>query len=123
MYFCAAASSENDHGSMNLDSNTAPVPSTMPSNVAARNRITGMLDPALDRRDDLAGVALVPLPIERFGNHPELDDEIAGEVFRFGFAALLSPEAKKGGLIVAHDDPSIGAADEVAAVSAVPRFC
>src|SRR5262245_33392994 len=35
MYFSAAASSENDHGSMNLASNTASVPSTMPSRVAA----------------------------------------------------------------------------------------
>src|SRR5262249_29527569 len=34
MYFSAAASSENDHGSMNLASNTASVPSTMPSRVA-----------------------------------------------------------------------------------------
>src|SRR5215831_21390060 len=34
MYFSAAASSENDHGSMNLASNTAPLPSTMPSRVA-----------------------------------------------------------------------------------------
>src|SRR5262245_2332596 len=35
MYFSATASSENDHGSMNLASNTASVPSTMPSRVAA----------------------------------------------------------------------------------------
>ena len=35
MYFSAAASSENDQGSMNLASNTAPVASTMPSRVAA----------------------------------------------------------------------------------------
>src|SRR6266446_10302731 len=34
MYFSAAASSENDHGSINLDSKTAPVPSTVPSRVA-----------------------------------------------------------------------------------------
>src|SRR5215467_4657431 len=34
MYFSAAASSEKDHGSMNLDSKTAPVPSTVPSRVA-----------------------------------------------------------------------------------------
>src|SRR5262249_45431468 len=33
MYFSAAASPENDQGSMNLASNTAPVPSTMPSRV------------------------------------------------------------------------------------------
>ena len=41
MYFSAAASSENDHGSMNLASNTASVPSTMPSSVAA---IQGMAE-------------------------------------------------------------------------------
>src|SRR5215831_15631800 len=35
MYFSAAASSENDHGSMNLVSNTASIPSTTPSRVAA----------------------------------------------------------------------------------------
>ena len=35
MCFSAAPSSENDQGSMNLASNTAPVASTMPSRVAA----------------------------------------------------------------------------------------
>jgi hypothetical protein len=35
MYFSAAASSENDQGSMNLASNTASTPSTTPSRVAA----------------------------------------------------------------------------------------
>src|SRR6516225_102129 len=35
IYFSTAASSENDHGSMNLASNTASVPSMMPSRVAA----------------------------------------------------------------------------------------
>src|SRR5271154_2711291 len=33
-HFSAAASSENDHGSMNLASNTASVSSTLPSRVA-----------------------------------------------------------------------------------------
>ena len=37
-----------------------------------------VLDPPLDRRDDLAGVALVPMPVEGFGYDPELDDKIAG---------------------------------------------
>src|SRR6516165_2238936 len=46
IYFSAAASSENDHGSMNSDSKTAPVPSTMPSRVAA---IQGMAE-CLTRR-------------------------------------------------------------------------
>jgi hypothetical protein len=35
MYFWTAASSEKDQGSMNLASNTAPVPATIPSRVAA----------------------------------------------------------------------------------------
>src|SRR5580700_7932251 len=41
MYFSAAASSENDHGSMNLDSKTAPELSTRPSRVAAIHRTAG----------------------------------------------------------------------------------
>ncbi len=41
MCFSAAASSENDHGSMNLASNTAPVPETIPSRVAPIHRMTG----------------------------------------------------------------------------------
>jgi len=39
--FSAAPSSENDQGSMNLASKTAPVPSTIPSSVAAIQRLTG----------------------------------------------------------------------------------
>src|ERR1700738_2925124 len=39
--FSAADSSENDQGSMNFASKTAPVLSTMPSSVAAIQRITG----------------------------------------------------------------------------------
>jgi hypothetical protein len=38
MRFSAAASSENDQGSMNSASNTVPVPSTTPSSVAAIQR-------------------------------------------------------------------------------------
>ena len=41
MYFSADPSSENDHGSMNLASNTAPVPSTFPSRVAPIHRLIG----------------------------------------------------------------------------------
>jgi len=41
MCFSAAPSSENDQGSMNLASKTAPEPSTMPSSVAAIHRFTG----------------------------------------------------------------------------------
>src|SRR5215831_18250522 len=41
MCFSAAASSENDHGSINLASNTAPEAATMPSRVAPIHRLTG----------------------------------------------------------------------------------
>src|SRR6266571_8296487 len=71
IYFSAAASSENDQGSMNLASNTAPVPSTMPSRVAT---IHGMAE-CFTRRwtsDGAAGVALIPAPVEVFGRLPEL---------------------------------------------------
>ncbi len=54
MYFSAAASSENDQGSMNLASKTAPTCSTIPSRVAAIQRITGWLDPPLHVRNRLA---------------------------------------------------------------------
>src|SRR5215510_5384521 len=43
MYFSAAASSEKDHCSMNLDSNTASVPSTSPSRVATIHAIAECL--------------------------------------------------------------------------------
>jgi hypothetical protein len=41
----------------------------------------------------LAGIGLIPAPIKLLGHHPELDDEIAGQVLRFKLATLFSPEA------------------------------
>ena len=61
---------------------------------------------------DLAGVALVPVPVELLGHEPELDDEVAGQVLRLGLAALFPPEPEQGGFVSPHDDPGIGAADE-----------
>jgi hypothetical protein len=52
------------------------------------------------------------MPVEGFSHQPELDDEVAGEVRRFGFAPFLAPQAYQGGFIVAHDDAGVGAADE-----------
>ena len=54
---------------------------------------------ALDVFEDLAGIALVPVPIERFGHEAKLDDEVAGEVLRLDLAAFLPPEAEQGGLV------------------------
>jgi hypothetical protein len=62
---------------MNLDSNTAPVPWTMPSKVAAKKSDHRVLDVPLDRCDDLAGVAFIPVSVQRFGDDPELDHEVA----------------------------------------------
>ena len=67
MYFSAAASSENDQGSMNLASNTAPVPSTMPSRVAAIQGCAGCLTPRWTSFDCWPGIALVPRAVEVLG--------------------------------------------------------
>src|SRR5580693_1068838 len=104
--FSAAASSENDHGSMNLASNTAPLPATMPSRVAPIHRST-VPQPMLNAFDRLPGVALVPMPVEGFSHEPELDDEVAGQVLRLGLSTLFLPEAEDGAFVAAHDDPSV----------------
>src|SRR6516225_8473019 len=67
LYFSAAPSSENDQGSINLASNTASVPSTIPSRVAAIQRNCRMPDPALHVADLPAAVALIPRAIELLG--------------------------------------------------------
>ena len=116
MYFSAAASSENDQGSMNLASNTASVPSTMPSRVAAIQGMAECLTRRWTSRDAPAGIALVPGAVELLGGGPELHDEVAGQVLRLGLAPLLAPKADQGGFIAAHDDPGVRAADERAAI-------
>src|SRR5262245_26654633 len=110
MYFSAAASSENDHGNMNLASNTASVPSTIPSRVAA---IQGMAE-CLTRPP--SGVALVPGPVEVLGGGPKLHDQIAGEVLGLGLPSLFPPQPHQGGLVLPHDDPGVRAADEGSAI-------
>ncbi len=75
-----------------------------------------MPDVPLDVRDDLAGIGLVPAPVEVLGGQAELDDEVAGEVLRLDLAALFPPQPQQGGLVIAHDDPGVRAADEVAAI-------
>ena len=50
-----------------------------------------MLDPPLYILDGMTGVALVPAPIEVFGDRAQLYDQIMSEIFRFGLAALLAP--------------------------------
>ena len=116
MYFSAAASSENDHGSMNLASNTASLPSTRPSSVAAIQRSAGCRTCRWTSVMTWPVLASIPAPVQVLGRQAELDDEVAREVLRLDLAALLAPEPEEGGLVVAHDDPGIGAADEVATI-------
>ena len=71
-----------------------------------------MAEPALNGLDALPGIALVPAPVESLGRHPELDDEVPGEVLGLDFSAFLVPEAEEGSFVAAHDDPGVGAADK-----------
>ena len=66
---------------------------------------------------DLAGIALVPVPVEGLGHDAELDDEVAGEVLGLDLAALFPPEAQQGRLVIAHDDPGVRAADELTSIN------
>ena len=70
MCFSAAASSENDQGSMNLASNTAPVPSTMPSRVAAIHLFTGCRTRRWMSLTAWPVLRSYQSPIERLGHDP-----------------------------------------------------
>jgi hypothetical protein len=54
-----------------------------------------MPDMPLDVVDGLAGVALVPAPIEVLGDHPELDDQVVGQVIGVGLAALFGQRRRR----------------------------
>jgi len=47
-----------------------------------------MVDPPLHVRNVLAGIGLVPAPIEVLGHKAELDDEVAREVLRLRLATF-----------------------------------
>ena len=76
-----------------------------------------MPDPLLDVGDHLAGVSFKPMPIEVFGDPPELDNEVSGQVLGLGFAALFPPKPEQGRFVRTHDDPGVRAADEMFAVA------
>ena len=62
--------------------------------------------------DGSPGAALVPMPIERFSHHAELDDEVAGQVLRLDFTPFLAPEPDESDFIITHDDPGVRASDK-----------
>src|SRR6266404_7277288 len=90
MYFSAAPSSEKDQGSMNLASKTAPIPSTIPSRVAA---IHGMAECVTRRCTSPTARPVLRSyqgSIEVLGDLSELHGEVAGEVLRANFSPLLA---------------------------------
>jgi hypothetical protein len=76
----------------------------------------------LDICNDLAGIGLIPVPVQLLSGQPKLDNEIAGQVLRLDLASFFLPKAEEGTFIIVHNDPSIRAADEVAAVGG-PGLC
>src|SRR4051812_12721447 len=112
----AAASSEKFQGSMNLASNTAPVCSTRPSSVAPIHWWTGCRTFRLHIFDCVAAVALVPASIEVLGDGAKLDNQLLAEVLRRNLTPLLAPEPDELVLIIAHDDPGVGASNKGPAI-------
>ena len=80
-----------------------------------------MEDLPLHLGDHLAGVALVPVPVEVLGHDPELDDQVCRKVLGIDLAALFPPKAEEGSFVIAHDDPGVRPADEGAAIRAPRR--
>src|SRR5215471_18351950 len=80
-----------------------------------------MPDAALHVADPPAGVALVPRAVELFRRRAKLHEEVAGQILWLGLSTLLVPELDQGGLVAAHDDPGVRAADE--RVPALEWFC
>src|SRR6516164_7909155 len=97
MYFSAAASSENDQGSMNLASKTASVASTRPSNVAAIQRRAGC------RIWRWTSVRTWPVLAS----------------YQRRFSPFFPPKAEEGHLVIAHNDPGVRAANKVAALTII----
>jgi hypothetical protein len=75
MCFSAAASSENDHGNMNLASNTASGAFDDPVQGRRHPADDWVADPASDVFDHLAGHTLVPLSIRWPDREAELDED------------------------------------------------
>ena len=115
IYLSAAASSENDQGN-ELGFKDCPGrfdPSIERSRHPAQHRTAYL---PLHIRKDLTSIGLIPASVQLLGGNAKLDDDIAGQVLRLDLAALLSPQSQEGGLVLARDDPSVRAADEVAAI-------
>src|SRR5262249_23720646 len=70
----------------------------------------------LDVGDHLPGIGLIPAAIKLLGYEPELHHEIAGQVLGLDLSPFLPPQPEESAFLIAHDDPGIGSADEIATV-------
>jgi hypothetical protein len=50
----------------------------------------------LDIGDGLAGIGLMPAPVQVLRGEPELDDEVARKVLRLDLTSFLPPEPEQG---------------------------
>jgi hypothetical protein len=80
-----------------------------------------MPDSSLNIRNHLAGIGLIQVPIQVLRGTPELDNKIIGEIPRFKVAALFLPEPQQGSFVIAHNNPSVRAADERAPIGKFVR--
>ena len=121
MYFSAAASSEKDHGSMNLDSNTASVPSTIPSRVATIHAIAECLTRRCTSRTRRPVLRSYQERLSSSVAEPSCTMRLPDRSSGSALAPFLPPEADQGGFIAPHNDPGVRTADEGPA--AFIRFC
>ena len=70
----------------------------------------------LDVCEDLAGCGLEPFSVQLFCRYTKLNDQIAGKILRFSFAAFLAPKPKQCAFIIPHDDSGVGPTNKPAAV-------
>jgi hypothetical protein len=71
-----------------------------------------VLHAALHSRHAPTSVTLIPGAVKLFRCGTELHDKIAGQVLWLGFTAFFAPEAHECGLVGAHDDARVRAADK-----------
>src|SRR5262249_40220395 len=109
IYFSAAASSENDHGSMNLASNTAPLPATMPSRVAPNHRSTGCRSRCWTDSIVCPVLRSYQLRLRASVTRPSWTMRLPDRSSGSASPRFLPPEADQGCFIAAHDDPGIRA--------------
>jgi hypothetical protein len=81
-----------------------------------------VLDLALNVGKDLSRIGLIPASVQVLRGKAELDNEVAGEVLWLNLTPLLPPQPQKGGLIAAHNDPGIRAADECLSIGKKDSF-